>query len=92
VLVVHGTAGGPTPTLEIPRLNTGGSLDATRPAVVHYTATAEELRRRTDDLLGWTATGELRAAGGARFPLSEVGEAFAALESRRTTGTLLLVH
>jgi NADPH2:quinone reductase len=55
VLVVYGTANGPTPPLEIPRLNTGGSLYVTRPSVVHYTATVEELRGRTEDLFSWLA-------------------------------------
>jgi NADPH:quinone reductase len=57
VLVVYGTSSGPTPPLEIPRLNSGGSLYVTRPTVVHYTATREELRARTDELFGWVASG-----------------------------------
>jgi NADPH2:quinone reductase len=92
VLVVYGNASGPTPPLEIPRLNTGGSLYVTRPTVVHYTATVEELRRRTGDLFAWLAKGELHVHIGGRFPLSEVRAAFTALESRQTTGKLLLVH
>src|SRR3954452_20209398 len=44
LLIIYGTASGPTPPLEMPRLNSGGSLYVTRPSVVHYTATAEELR------------------------------------------------
>jgi NADPH2:quinone reductase len=92
VLVVYGNASGPTPPLEIPRLNTGGSLYVTRPTVVHYTATAEELRGRTDDLFEWLAKGELRVHIGGRFPVSQVRDAFTALEARQTTGKLLLVH
>ena len=92
ILVVYGNASGPTPPLEIPRLNTGGSLYVTRPTVVHYTATADELRRRTDDLFAWLAEGALRVHIGGRFPVSQVSEAFTALEARQTTGKLLLVH
>jgi NADPH2:quinone reductase len=92
VLVVYGTASGPTPPLEIPRLNTGGSLYVTRPSVVHYTATAEELRGRTRDLFNWIARGEVQVHIGGRFPVAQVREAFTALESRQTTGKLLLVH
>jgi NADPH:quinone reductase len=90
-LLIYGTASGPTPPLEIPRLNTGGSLYVTRPSVVHYTATTEELRRRTDDIFGWIAAGQLSVSIGGRYPRSEVRQAFTALESRRTTGKLLLV-
>ena len=49
---VYGTASGPTPPLEIPRLNSGESLYVTRPSVVHYIATTEELRRRINDIFG----------------------------------------
>jgi NADPH2:quinone reductase len=92
VLVVYGTASGPTPPLEIPRLNTGGSLYVTRPSVVHYTATVEELRGRTEDLFSWLARGGLQVHIGGRFPVAQVREAFSALESRQTTGKLLLIH
>jgi NADPH:quinone reductase len=90
-LVIYGTASGPTPPLEIPRLNSGGGLYVTRPSVGHYTVTTEELRRRTDDVFGWLAKGDLTANIGGRYPMTQVSDAFAALEARRTTGKLLLV-
>ena len=64
----------------------------TRPSVLHYTATVEELRGRTRDLFTWLARGEVQIHIGGRFPLTRVREAFTALESRQTTGKLLLVH
>jgi NADPH2:quinone reductase len=91
-LVVYGNASGPTPVLEIPRLNSGGSLYVTRPTVVHYTRTPEELRARATDLFAWVAKGDLSVNIGRRYPVSQVSEAFTALESRRTTGKLLLTH
>jgi NADPH:quinone reductase len=91
VLVVYGTSSGPTPPLEIPRLNSGGSLYVTRPTVVHYTATQEELRARTDEVFGWITSGQLRVSIGGRFPLDDAARAHGDLESRRTTGKLLLV-
>jgi NADPH:quinone reductase len=90
VLVVYGTSSGPTPPLEIPRLNSGGSLYVTRPTVVHYTVTREELRARTDELFSWVASGQLRASIGGRFPLADATRAHHDLEARRTTGKLLL--
>lgn len=90
-LVVYGTASGPTPPLEIPRLNSGGSLYVTRPSVAHYTATTDELRRRTNDIFGWMAKRDLTVNIG-RYPITQVSDAFAALEARRTTGKLLLVR
>jgi NADPH:quinone reductase len=90
VLVVYGTSSGPTPPLEIPRLNSGGSLYVTRPTVVHYTATRDELRARTDEVFGWVASGQVRVSIGGRYPLAEAARAHQDLESRRTTGKLLL--
>jgi NADPH:quinone reductase len=91
VLVVYGTSSGPTPALEIPRLNSGGSLYVTRPTVVHYTATREELRARTDEVFGWVASGQLHVSIGGRYPLADAARAHEDLESRRTTGKLLLL-
>lgn len=91
-LVVHGTASGPTPPLEIPRLNTGGSLSVTRPSITHFTRTPSELRARTNEVFAWAADGRLRVAIGARFALESASDAFEALESRRTTGKILLLH
>ena len=90
VLVVYGTSSGPTPPLEIPRLNSGGSLYVTRPTVVHYTATRDELRARTDEVFGWVASEQLRVSIGGRYPLADAARAHQDLESRRTTGKLLL--
>jgi NADPH2:quinone reductase len=90
-LLVYGTASGPTPPLDIPRLNAGGSLYVTRPSIAHYAASTEELRRRTDEVFSWIASGQLTVTIGGRYPTSEVVQAFTALESRRTTGKLVLV-
>jgi NADPH:quinone reductase len=90
-LLVYGTASGPTPPLEIPRLNAGGSLYVTRPSIAHYAASTEELRRRTDEVFSWIAKGELTVTIGGRYPTSDVVQAFTALESRQTTGKLVLV-
>jgi NADPH2:quinone reductase len=91
-LAVYGAASGPVPPLDVARLNAGGSLYVTRPSVVHYAATAAELRRRTDDVFGWLAAGDLTVTIGGRYPVAQVADAFTALESRQTTGKLLLVR
>jgi NADPH2:quinone reductase len=91
MLVVYGTASGATPPLDIPRLNSGGSLYVTRPTVVHYTATREELRARTHEVFGWVANGQLQVSIGGRYVLADAREAHRALESRRTTGKLVVL-
>ncbi|MGH1565305.1 quinone oxidoreductase family protein [Mumia sp. DW29H23] len=90
--VVFGAASGPVPPLDVTRLASGGSLFVTRPTVVHYTRTPEELRSRTDELFAWVGNGDLRVTIGGRFPVAQVAEAFRVLEARQTQGKLLLTH
>ena len=91
-LVIYGASSGPPPPLDIARLNTGGSLYVTRPTVVHYTRTPDELRARAEDVFTWIGAGELTVPSIQRLPFSRVGDAFAALEGRQTTGKVLLVR
>jgi NADPH2:quinone reductase len=89
VLVLFGASSGPPPAFDPQRLN-AGSLFLTRPSLGHYTATPEELRRRSDDLFRFISEGlDIRIHG--RYPLAEAARAQADLESRRTTGKLLLI-
>ncbi|MEV5708503.1 quinone oxidoreductase [Actinoallomurus sp. NPDC052274] len=91
LLALYGAASGPVPPVDPQRLNAGGSLFLTRPTLVHYVATREELLWRADDLFGWIASGELSVHVGGRYPLADAGRAHEDLEGRRTTGKLLLV-
>jgi NADPH2:quinone reductase len=89
-LVVLGAASGPVPALEINRLN-ARSVFLTRPSLVHHVATREELLWRSGDVYGWVAEGKLDVRIGGRYPLEEARRAQEDLESRRTTGKLLLL-
>lgn len=91
-LVVFGAASGPVPPLDLMRLASAGSVFLTRPTVVHYTATADELRRRAADVFSWLRSGDLVVVDPTRYPLEQVRDAFESLESRRTTGKLVLEH
>lgn len=90
-LVLIGNASGPVPAIEVSMLN-AGSLYVTRPTAIHHTRTPEELRGRADDVFSWIRAGKLRVNIGGTYPVSRAGEAFDALESRRTQGKLLLTH
>jgi NADPH:quinone reductase len=89
MLVLYGAASGPVPPVEIPRLNAGSTF-LTRPTLVHYVATREDLLLRSGDVYGWIADGSLDVRIGATYPLDEARSAQQDLESRRTTGKLLL--
>lgn len=91
-LAVIGNASGPTPPLDINTLNSGSSLYVTRPTIVHHVRTPEELAARAQDVFGWIAAGDLNVSLGGTYPLTEVSKAFEALETRKTTGKLVLEH
>ncbi|MFD6175969.1 MULTISPECIES: quinone oxidoreductase family protein [unclassified Isoptericola] len=90
-LVLFGGASGQVPPFDPQRLNSGGSLYLTRPTLAHYTLTRGELEWRAAEVLGAAASGDLDVRVGATFPLAEAGQAHSALESRATTGKVLLV-
>jgi len=91
LLALFGQASGPVPPFDLQRLNAGGSLVVTRPSLAHFVATREELRMRADAVLHAVATGQLQVRIGARFPLADAAGAHRALESRATTGKVLLL-
>ncbi len=91
MFVTYGNASGPVPAFSPLILTQKGSLFLTRPSVNHYVATTAELRDRAADLLGWVADGSLKVRVGATFPLAEAADAHRAIESRATTGKILLL-
>lgn len=91
-LVCFGNASGPVPPLDVLRLSQGGSLYVTRPTIAHYMRTAAELRARTAELFSWLRVGALHVVPPTRHLRDDVAVAFTALESRQTTGKLVLVH
>jgi NADPH2:quinone reductase len=90
-MVLYGASSGPVPPFDPQRLNTGGSLFLTRPTLVHYIITREELLERASDLFAWIESGHLNVRIGGRYPLAEAARAHDDLAGRRTTGKLLLL-
>jgi NADPH2:quinone reductase len=91
LLVLYGNSSGKVPPFDLQQLNDRGSLFVTRPSLLHYTATPDELEMRAGSVLGAVAKGDLDVRIGARFGLDEAAEAHRALEGRRTTGKVLLI-
>jgi NADPH2:quinone reductase len=89
-MVLYGAASGPVPAVETARL-AAKSLFLTRPSLGHYTATREELLARAGFVLGLVADGRLDVRIGGRYPLEQARQAHEDLETRRTTGKLLLL-
>ncbi|MER7701825.1 quinone oxidoreductase [Kitasatospora sp. NPDC097605] len=67
------------------------SILLTYPVVHHHVATREALVRRTGELFDLVLDGRLTPLVTGRHPLAEAARAHADLESRRTTGKLLLL-
>ena len=59
--------------------------------VYHVLRTAEDRRSRAAELFGWVREGRLKVHVAARFPLAEGAAAHAFLESRRSSGKVLLI-
>jgi NADPH2:quinone reductase len=90
-MVLYGAASGPPGPFDLRRLQQGGSLFLTRPTLVHYAVTRDELLERAGDVFGWIAGGQLDVRIGHRYSLDEARQAHEDLEARRTTGKLLLL-
>lgn len=90
MLVLFGQSSGPVPPFDPTVLNGRGSLFLTRPSLAHYVQTREELLWRATDVLNQVASGALRLRIDRKYPLAEAAAAHRELESRRTSGKLLL--
>ncbi|MCA9502784.1 MAG: quinone oxidoreductase [Myxococcales bacterium] len=90
LLCLYGQASGPVPPFDLNRLNDLGSLFVTRPSLGHYVADRASLEGRADAVFEALARGELVQRIGARHPLEAARRAHDELESRATTGKLVL--
>lgn len=89
-LVLFGQSSGPVPPVDLQILNSHGSLYVTRPSLAHYILSRDELLQRTGDLFGWIAQGTLNLRIDSTFSLEQAGEAHKRLESRASSGKILL--
>lgn len=89
-MVTFGNASGPVPDISPLMLSQKGSLFLTRPTLGDYVATRDELLARAEDLFDWIAAGHLDVRIGARYALEDAADAHRALESRETTGKVLI--
>jgi len=90
-LVSFGNASGAVPPFEPGILSAKGSLYLTRPTLMHYTRTHQELQETADDLFAVIGSGAVKIAVNQRFKLSEARAAHEALHSRKTTGATVLI-
>ena len=91
LLVTYGNASGPVPPFDTGLLARKGSLAVGRPSLFAHVARREDLEAASAAFLGLLQAGKLRVAVGGRYRLAEAAEAHRALESRATTGALILL-
>lgn len=90
-MVLFGAASGPVEAFDPSLLVRHGSLSLIRPSLQHYVARREELERRAGEVLSWVADGELQLRIDSEWPLAEAADAHRRLESRASSGKLLLI-
>ncbi len=91
LMASYGSASGPVPPVEISMLAAKGSLFLTRPTLATYTAKRSDLERVAADLFDVVGSGAVKIQVNQTFSLKDAGAAHTALESRKTTGSTILV-
>ena len=93
VMVSFGNASGPAAPFAPGILAAKGSLYLTRPSLVHYTLTQQDVQASADALFAMVSSGKVRIEVNQTYALADAAKAHEDLEGRRTTGsTVLLVE
>ena len=91
LMVSFGNASGAPVPLDLQTLANKGSLYLTRPSMLTYTLSTEELQQSSDDLFARVLNGDVRVEINQRYPLADVQQAHRDMESRKTTGSTILL-
>jgi NADPH2:quinone reductase len=91
LMVLFGGSSGAVPPFDLIRLSTMGSLYVTRPTMKDYIATPADLEARAKDVFDGIVNGTLKLRIEHIYPLTDAAHAHRDLESRKTTGKLLLI-
>jgi NADPH2:quinone reductase len=91
LMVSFGNASGAVPPFNIGVLAQKGSLFLTRPTLMHYTATREDLLTAARELFALVKSKAVKVSINQTYPLREAARAHIDLESRKTTGSTVLI-
>lgn len=89
--VSFGNSSGPVDAFSIGILAQKGSLFATRPTLFGYVATRPALEACANSLFDIVRSNKVRININQTYPLAEAGRAHTDLETRKTSGTTLLI-
>lgn len=91
MFVSYGNASGNAPDVPPHVLQNAGSLFFTRPSLAHYTAERADLKALADLFFTVVANRTVKIHINQRYPLSELVQAHRDLESRKTTGSTVII-
>jgi NADPH:quinone reductase len=91
LMISFGNASGPVPPLDLSLLSAKGSLYVTRPTLATYTAKRADLELTARELFEVVRSGAVKINVNQSFPLRDAASAHTALESRKTTGSTVLL-
>lgn len=91
MLVSFGSASGPVPPFSLNELVSRGSLYVTRPSLFHYTAQRSDLDSMAAELFAMVESGKIKIEINQRYALKDAQQAHLDLESRKTTGSTILL-
>ena len=91
MFVSFGNASGPVPPFEPGILAAKGSLYLTRPSLMAYTSTRQELVESAEALFDVVRSGAVKIEIHQTYPLKEAAQAHRDLEARKTTGSTIFL-
>ncbi len=90
-MVTFGNASGKPDPVDPQVLAAKGSLFLTRPTLFSHIASRADCQARADELFGMVTSGKVKIRINQTYPLADVARAHRDLESRKTTGTTILL-
>ena len=91
MLAVFGNGSGPVPAFDLSLLAARGSLYVTRPTLVTYTAKRADLVAAANELFDIVLSGKVKIEVNQTLALKDARQAHIDLESRKTTGSTVLM-
>ena len=91
VLASFGESSGDPEPVSVRELGNLGSLFVTHPSLIHYTASRADLLETANDLFAMVGSGKIKIEINHTYPLREAAQAHRDVESRKTTGSVVLI-
>jgi len=91
LLAMFGNGSGPVAAFDLNLLAAKGSLYVTRPSLMVYTARREDLEAGAKELFDMVKSGKVKIEVNQTYALKDAAQAHRDLESRKTTGSTVLL-